>query len=99
MEQEPLLDHQPLRAIRFRAFGLHPTVAIDPAYKDANAKLARYPKQYPNVTNLNFESTGLFVHAPFDGNELLYFDEHHLNEVGAKRYSAAARSVFSKIMD
>lgn len=99
MEQEPLLDHQPLRAIRFRAFGLHPTVAIDPAYKDANAKLARYPNQFSNVSSLNFESTGVFEHAPFDGKELLYFDEHHLNEVGAKRYSAAARSVFSKIMD
>lgn len=99
MEQVPLLNRHLLRAMRFRTFHSYTGAAMNPAYKEANKKIEQYKQQFPTVTTLNFESTGVFEHAPFYGNELLYMDGHHLNEVGAKRYGAAARSAFSKIMD
>jgi hypothetical protein len=42
---------------------------------------------------------GFFANAPFFEGILIYFDEHHLNEEGAKRYAAVARSAFKIIMN
>ena len=99
LEQEPLLSKNPLRAIRFRALGFDPKIDIDPAYQQANTTLQRYAVGHPGVISLNFESSGVFARAPFFDGIPIYLDEHHLNEEGAKRYAAAARSAFQKIMD
>lgn len=99
LEQEPLLSNNPLRTLRFKDLGLAPKNDIDPAYKQANASLQRLAARYPGVTSLNFEATGLFAQAPFANGILLYLDEHHLNETGAKHYATVARSAFTKIMD
>ena len=99
LEQEPLLSRNPLRAIRFKALGLEPNIDIDLTYRQANTSLQRLAARHPGVTSLNFEPTGLFAQAPFAAGIPIYLDEHHLNEEGAKRYAAAARSVFSKIME
>lgn len=99
LEQEPLLSKNPLRALRFKALGLEPSIDIDPAYQQANASLQRLAARHPGVTSLNFEATGLFAQAPFAAGIPIYLDEHHLNEVGAKRYATVAHSVFARIMD
>ena len=99
LEQEPLLSKNPLRALRFKALGLEPGIDIDPDYQQANASLQRLAARHPGVTSLNFEATGLFAQAPFAAGIPIYLDEHHLNEVGAKRYATVARSVFARIMD
>ncbi|WP_286998391.1 MULTISPECIES: acyltransferase family protein [Comamonas] len=99
LEQEPLLSKNPLRALRFSALGLGPKIDIDSAYQQANASLQRLAARHPGVTSLNFEASGMFTQAPFADGIPIYLDEHHLNEAGAKRYAAAARSAFTKIMD
>lgn len=98
-EQEPLLAINPLRAIHFKYLGLEPNIDIDPAYKEANTILQRLVANYSNVSTLNFEGTGVFSQAPFVNDVPIYFDEHHLNQAGAKHYAAAAISSFRKIMD
>lgn len=99
LEQEPLLSKNPLRTLRLKSLGLAPINDIDFAYQKTNAILQRLVASYPNVTSLNFEATGFFEQAPFADGSLLYLDEHHLNETGAKRYAAVARSAFIDIMD
>lgn len=99
LEQEPLLSKNPLRALRFKALGLDPSIGINPAYQQANATLQRLAASHSGVTSLNFEASGVFAQAPFADGTPIYLDEHHLNEEGAKRYAAAARSAFVKIMD
>ncbi|ART56107.1 acyltransferase [Acidovorax carolinensis] len=99
MEQEPLLDRNPQRALSFRALGLHPEVVISNKYKEVNSRLNDYMGKYPAVTSLNFEQTGVFANIPFHQGELLYMDEHHLNEVGATRYSEMVGDAFKKIMN
>lgn len=99
LEQEPLLSKNPLRALRFSALGLVPKIDIDPAYQQANVSLQRLAARHPGVTSLNFEASGMFALAPFADGIPIYLDEHHLNEAGAKRYAAVARSAFTKIMD
>ncbi|MBD9400634.1 acyltransferase family protein [Comamonas sp. CMM02] len=99
LEQEPLLRKNPLRAIRFRALGLDSIIDIDPAYAQTNLILRQYAELYSSTVSLNFESSGLFTQAPFADGVPIYLDEHHLNEEGAKRYAATARSVFKSIMN
>lgn len=99
LEQEPLLRKNPLRAIRFRALGLDSIIDIDPAYAQTNLILRQYAELYSSTVSLNFESSGLFTQAPFADGVPIYLDEHHLNEEGAKRYAATARSVFQSIMN
>lgn len=99
LEQEPLLSKNPLRAIRFKALGLEPKINIDPAYQQANAALQQIVSGYSGVSSLNFEASGFFADAPFIDGIPIYFDEHHLNEVGTKRYAAVAYSAIKDIMD
>lgn len=98
LEQEPLLNKNPLRALRFKSLGLAPGIDIDPSYQQANASLQHLAAHYPDVTSLNFETTDLFAQVPFVDGIPMYLDEHHLNEEGAKRYAAVARSAFTKII-
>lgn len=99
MAQEPRLAQNPLRALRFKDIGLPVNVKIDGGYIVANARLKLYAEQYPGVTYLNFESSGFFARAPFYHEDLIYLDEHHLNKVGAEKYSEVAMHEFQKIME
>lgn len=99
LEQEPLLIKNPLRMIRLKALGLDQKIDIDHAYRNANATLQGMAARYAGVHSLNFEATDFFSRVPFSGSTPIYFDEHHLNEIGAKRYAAAARSAFQSIMN
>lgn len=98
LEQEPLLDKNPLRALRFKSLGLTPGIDINPSYQQANASLQHLSIRHPGVTSLNFETSDFFAQAPFVDGIPMYLDEHHLNEEGAKRYATAARSVFKKMI-
>lgn len=99
IEQEPLLSRNPMRALRFNALGLVSKVNIDPSYRQTNERLQSLAAHNPLTVSLGFEASGFFAGAPFAGGNLIYMDEHHLNEVGAKRYTAAASGKFAEIMN
>jgi peptidoglycan/LPS O-acetylase OafA/YrhL len=97
MEQEPLLSKNPQRVLRFNALSLPRKNEIDTVYKQANITLQNLASHHPNVSSLNFEASGFFDEAPFAEGVLIYFDEHHLNEVGAKRYATIVRGFLSNV--
>lgn len=99
LEQVPLLSKKPLRALRFQTLGLGSKIDVDSTYQQANARVQHLASSYSGVISLNFEHAGFFEYAPFIDEVPIYLDESHLNEDGAKRYAAAARNVFSKIMN
>lgn len=99
LEQEPLLSKNPQRVLRFKHLGLDPIININPSYLQFNSSLRRLSAAYPDVTTLNFEETGVFAQAPFADGIPIYYDEHHLNEEGAKHYAAFVLSKFRKIMN
>jgi peptidoglycan/LPS O-acetylase OafA/YrhL len=97
IEQVPLLRKSPLRALRLQSMGLATSrIDLDPVYQQSNANLQRLTSSNPNVTSLNFESGGFFFRAPFSDGILVYMDESHLNEEGAKRYALAIHADFKK---
>ncbi len=96
--QVPLLSKNPLRALRFKSLGFNPTVDTDNTYKKANAKLRVLVSLCTYCKSLNFEESDIFRKGPFFDGMPIYFDKHHLNEEGAKRYATVAREAFAKIM-
>ncbi len=99
IEQVPLLSSSPLRALRFNGMGLNSRVTIDPAYHLTNENLKIIARQYSRPITLGFEGSGFFIDAPFLDGILIYMDEDHLNEAGAKRYANAVRGPFARIVN
>ena len=97
--QEPLLANSPMRALHFQGLGLPYEVSIDTDYIGANEKLEDYARRYAGVNYLNFEKTGFFKDAPFYRGDLIYFDNNHLNMIGAKKYSEVAMDEFARLME
>lgn len=98
MPQEPLLARNPLRARRFTQLGLPASMAVNPLYQRANHWLAQCVQRHANALLLDFGNTTIFAEAPFTAGQLLYFDEHHLNEVGARAYAHAVGGTFTKVL-
>ncbi|QEA13258.1 acyltransferase family protein [Comamonas flocculans] len=98
MPQEPLLARNPLRALRFAQLGLPTNIVVNPQYQQANRWLAQCVQRHANALLLDFGNTKVFAQAPFGAGQLLYFDEHHLNEVGARAYAQTARATFAKVL-
>lgn len=94
LAQLPMLNANPIRVERLRKLGyisqLHKMSIVDLA----NEQLNQITKPYGNVNYINFSDADLFVDLPFYAGQLIYFDAHHLNEVGAVRYAQIAGPQF-----
>lgn len=95
--QEPLLASNPLRALRFKNLSLPSEIYIDADYKKYNSLLTDIAKEFQNVQILNFEDKSFFSQAPFYQGQLIYFDTHHLNEVGSSQYGKVLRTSFEEL--
>lgn len=84
----------PMRARHFQTLGLPIKVEHTEAASIANAVIRDIAEDFDNVTYLDFSSNDLFSDAPFYQNNLIYFDEDHLNENGSKLYGKIARDTF-----
>jgi hypothetical protein len=98
-EQVSMLSKNPLRALRFKTLGMNPTVELDPAYLEANATLRHMVARHQTASTVNFSNFGFSSETLFIDGMPIYFDEHHLNEEGSRRYAAAARSAFRELVD
>lgn len=61
--------------------------ARDPKVGAVNALLKEVAEMYPGVKFMNFSSSPLLEATPFYKGDMIYMDKHHLNELGAVRYS------------
>lgn len=95
LPQVPELNENPLRTRRFRNLGISIEFGRDLAKVQANTVLAELASQYPSVHYVNLQDLEIFANAPFYDDKLIYFDKHHLNEVGARIYAQAAKRAFS----
>ncbi|MGI2026447.1 acyltransferase family protein [Endozoicomonas acroporae] len=86
----------PLRVRRFEQLGLQVDVQQTNVSVIANTMLANLLDLYPNATFLELDFDKLFPHAPFFNNDLIYFDEDHLNEKGSIVYGRLVKGVLGK---
>lgn len=89
LAQIPKFSKNIVRVHRFKELGLDIILDQDESYVVGNAVVSVISEEYENSLFLNFNKIDLFDEAPFYQGRLIYFDDHHLNEVGAVAYAEA----------
>jgi len=97
LAQIPMFDTNLLRIHRFSALGLPVQINQNTEWKSANSKIETVVHGVSKVQFLDFSKSEFFASAPFENNVLIYLDNHHLNESGARRYGQYTASFFRKI--
>ncbi|TRO14222.1 acyltransferase [Ectopseudomonas mendocina] len=94
MAQLPMLRSNVQRIRRFSALGLPTQQKLTNKWQKANARVEAVVAKYPSARFLDLSGAKLFTDAPFDQGTLIYYDEHHLNEIGSRRYGNLAIPYF-----
>lgn len=97
MLQEPLLLKNPIRSNRFNFIGLPIRTSLNYEFKKANKYLQSYQNKR-NVVIVDPNGLDVFTNIPIYKGELLYFDSHHLNQIGALLYGQAAKVEIQQII-
>jgi len=84
--QVPMFRSDVQRVRRFRELGLPATLAFNSEWRVANQQLERLTAGRAGVHFMDFSNSGFFADAPYEHGALIYMDNHHLNEIGARRY-------------
>ncbi|MGL4925368.1 MAG: SGNH hydrolase domain-containing protein [Plesiomonas shigelloides] len=63
----------------------------------ANEYLRNLSMKYGDVKYLDLSSLAVFDNVPFYKNRVLYYDKHHLNEIGALEYAKHALPIFKNL--
>jgi hypothetical protein len=98
LSQIPRFTQSALRTQRFSTIGFESYLVLDQKYQTANRQLAIIAGRYEHVVYLALDSLPVFAEAPFYGGDLIYRDEHHINEVGAKAYAKYALPYFQQLL-
>jgi peptidoglycan/LPS O-acetylase OafA/YrhL len=97
LAQVPMLASNVLRKRRFEELGLpRSAVALNAEWELANSTIQRLVQRHTNATFLDLSRNPLFATLPFENGVLIYYDSHHLNEVGSRRYGEVASPYFSE---
>lgn len=99
LTQVPLLNASPLRNERFQYIGVPTQGGINQDYLRTNGILRNISNNYSNVNLIDLSAVPFFIKAPIFNGELMYFDNSHLNEIGAEIYAESAKSAFSRIIN
>ncbi|MFP2770652.1 acyltransferase family protein [Oceanisphaera sp. KMM 10153] len=87
VSQEPLLNRHPLRNQRFTHLGIGIRGGLNQDYLRTNQLLRELTDK---ATYLALDKLDLFKYAPIWEKHLIYYDEHHLNEIGVIEYAKQA---------
>ncbi|MBE0440431.1 MAG: acyltransferase [Gammaproteobacteria bacterium] len=95
VSQVPKFKFNLQRVARFKNMGFPAQVEINNEYIEANMRLEKLIPNNKNIKLLRFNDFELFNYAPFmqgvtGKQEMIYFDDHHLNQVGANYYAKEA---------
>lgn len=98
LAQVPMFDVSLLRVRRFEALGLPSNVSEDKDWRQANAKVAAIVSQYKGAEFIDLSGSEFFADAPFLQGQLIYMDNSHLNEIGARAYGMFAASLLKTLL-
>ncbi|MBE0472264.1 MAG: hypothetical protein IBX55_22490 [Methyloprofundus sp.] len=99
LSQIPRFKQSAMRAQRFAYIGISSAMALDSRYLAANQQLSTIAENYPHVNYLTLNDLPVFEHAPFWNGKIIYRDEHHINEIGAKAYAKDALPTFQTLLN
>jgi peptidoglycan/LPS O-acetylase OafA/YrhL len=96
LAQVPKMKSNPQRVAHVSYLGLRVPTQMDTDWYEANAFMRKMTAQYSNAKFIDLSKDELFSDLPFNSGDLIYHDEHHLNEIGSKRYGAVLINEFRK---
>ena len=96
ISQEPLLNRHPMRNQRFTHLGLGKKAGLDKDYQLTNQLLQNLTLFTNKASYLALDNLEIFKQAPMWQSHLIYYDEHHLNEIGSIEYAKQALPMISK---
>ncbi|WP_256249022.1 acyltransferase family protein [Pseudomonas sp. NBRC 111124] len=97
--QIPMFRTDVQRVRRFRELGLPASLAFNDEWRAANHQVAELTIGIPGVHYVDFSSSSFFADAPYEEGDLIYQDNHHLNEIGARRYGHFAGGQLQQLFD
>jgi peptidoglycan/LPS O-acetylase OafA/YrhL len=97
LAQVPMFDINLLRLRRFSVLGLPLGITKNTEWVGANNTIASIVGQYKGAEFVDFSHTKFFADAPLNDGRLIYLDNHHLNELGARAYGQFAAPLLQKL--
>ncbi|MGM0984796.1 MAG: SGNH hydrolase domain-containing protein [Pseudomonadota bacterium] len=97
LSQVPRFVRDVSRVERFHNIGISFSLKQDENYKIANKVVSDMASKYKNVDFLELSGLAFFSRAPFYKSSIMYFDSHHINEVGAFEYADSALPLFNRM--
>lgn len=98
LAQVPMFDVSLLRVRRFEALGLPVRVSEDKEWRQQNAKVAAIVGRYKGAEFVDLSHSKFFADAPYHQGQLIYMDNSHLNEIGARAYGAFAAPLIDALL-
>ncbi|WP_342389433.1 acyltransferase family protein [Pseudomonas sp. TH21] len=98
LAQVPMFDVSLLRVRRFKALGLPTRVSEDKDWRQENAKVAAVVGHYKGAEFLDLSRSEFFADAPYHQGQLIYMDNSHLNEIGARAYGVFATPLIETLL-
>lgn len=98
LAQVPMFEVNVQRMQRFALLGMEIAPARSATWASGNSKIAERLSGIDNVFFVDFSQTPFFQHAPYEDGVLIYQDNHHLNERGARRYGELAAPALAKLI-
>lgn len=98
LAQVPMFDVSLLRVRRFEALGLPTRVSEDKDWRQENAKVAAVVGHYKGAEFLDLSRSEFFADAPYHQGQLIYMDNSHLNEIGARAYGVFATPLIETLL-
>lgn len=84
-------SHNPARSFRLNQFGFEVEPKVDIDAMKINRKVRDMAENHIHVEYIDLVSNNeIFDNIPFYKTQVIYFDEHHLNQVGAKLYGKSS---------
>ena len=96
LAQVPMLTSNVQRMYRFNALGASRAALLEKTWAPANAKIQALVSNHQNQVFFEPTKLALFASPPFANGQLIYQDDHHLNEVGSNAYGVAAADLLGK---
>lgn len=91
-KQVPEMVNSPLRVLRFNHLGLFFEQKYNDEWSESNLLLDDLIDDRDSIVVLNAKEYIKGVSLPYMNDQLIYFDESHLNQVGSSIYAAAAKN-------
>ena len=98
MLQVPLLHDKPIKINRFKHLGLQRVPEVNEEYLLANEKIKMLANNYDSTEILNLRLLENISTLPVYQEKVIYFDEHHLNEIGSVKYAEVSVQIIKKYL-